>query len=247
MKKFITLLHFMGYKFFEVVFLIIFFNTDLKRTMIDQNKLAALRQNYSLKTLDEKSVDINPFKQFSVWFNEVLEAEITEPNAMILSTSNSESKPDLRTVLLKGFDEKGFVFYTNYLSQKAKALDENPRATLLFFWKELERQVRIYGMVNRTSSAESDEYFNSRPYESRIGAWVSLQSSVVPDRKYLEDKFVELKSKMNEQTIKRPEYWGGFRVIPSYFEFWQGRENRLHDRIIYELQSESWKIYRLSP
>lgn len=215
--------------------------------MINQNKLAALRQNYSLKTLDEKSVDINPFKQFSVWFNEVLAAEISEPNAMMLSTSGLESKPDIRAVLLKGFDEHGFVFYTNYLSHKAKALNENPKAALLFFWKELERQVRIHGKVERTSSAESDEYFDSRPYESRIGAWVSLQSSVVPNRKYLEDKFVEFKSKINEQTIKRPEYWGGYRVIPSYYEFWQGRENRLHDRIVYELQSENWKIYRLSP
>lgn len=215
--------------------------------MIDQKKLASLRLNYSLKKLDESIVDASPFKQFSVWFNEVLDAEITEPNAMMLSTATNESKPDVRTVLLKGFDENGFVFYTNYLSHKAKALDENPKTALLFFWKELERQVRIYGKVKRTSSTESDEYFNSRPYESRIGAWVSVQSSIIPNRKYLEDKFEELKNKLTEQSIKRPEYWGGYRVIPSYFEFWQGRENRLHDRIVYELANGDWKIYRLSP
>lgn len=215
--------------------------------MIDQKKLASLRLNYSLKKLDEGKVDASPFKQFSIWFNEVLESEITEPNAMILSTSTLEAKPGARNVLLKGFDEQGFVFYTNYLSHKAKALDENPQAALLFFWKELERQVRIYGKVKRTSSAESDEYFDSRPFESRIGAWVSMQSSVVPGRKYLEDKFEELKNKFNGQTIKRPEYWGGYRVVPSYFEFWQGRENRLHDRVVYEMVNDNWKIYRLSP
>lgn len=215
--------------------------------MIDQKELAALRQNYSLKILDESTVEVNPFSQFSVWFKEVLETEISEPNAMILSTCSRDAVPGVRTILLKGFDEKGFIFFTNYLSKKAKEIDENPKASLLFFWKELERQVRIFGRVEHTSIEESDAYFATRPYESRVGAWASVQSSVVPNRNFIEEKFVKLKEKFTEETIKRPEFWGGYRIIPSYFEFWQGRENRLHDRIVYEFQNDSWKICRLSP
>jgi pyridoxamine 5'-phosphate oxidase len=197
--------------------------------------------------LTKSSVDKNPFKQFAKWLNEAHNFNVTEPTAMILSTANKKGIPSVRTVLLKGYDERGFVFHTNYESRKAKELEENPNAELLFIWKEIERQVRISGISEKTSRQESEEYFKTRPYESRIGAWASKQSSIIPDRDFLEKEFAEIKSKYKGSEIPLPTFWGGFRILPHTFEFWQGRENRLHDRICYKKKNGEWEIVRLSP
>jgi pyridoxamine 5'-phosphate oxidase len=172
---------------------------------------------------------------------------VTEPTAMILSTANKKGVPSARTVLLKEYDERGFVFHTNYESRKAQDLEENPNAELLFLWKEIERQIRISGTAEKTSRQESEEYFKTRPYESRIGAWASKQSSIIPDRDFLEKKFEEIKSKYEGKEIPLPPFWGGFRILPHTFEFWHGRENRLHDRIYYKNKNGIWEIVRLSP
>ena len=200
-----------------------------------------------LNQLSESSVNKNPFKQFTKWYKEALDSNVTEPTAMILSTASKSGVPSARTILLKGYDERGFVFFTNYDSRKAKELEENPNTELLFLWKEIERQVRISGTAERTSKQESDEYFKTRPYESRIGAWASKQSSIIRNRDFLEKKFEEIKSMYEGSEIPLPPFWGGFRVLPHTFEFWQGRENRLHDRICYKKKDDSWEIVRLSP
>ena len=166
---------------------------------------------------------------------------------MALATSDKDAMPSVRTVLLKGFDERGFVFYTNYESDKAKDLISNPKASLLFLWKEIERQVRISGTVEKTSKEESEEYFKTRPYESRLGAWASKQSSIISGRDVLENKFEDYKSLYPDNNVPLPPFWGGFRVIPDRIEFWQGRENRLHDRICYIKKEGTWEIERLSP
>ncbi|SRR5690606_22612447 len=215
--------------------------------MIDSKELAILRRNYSKQVLTESSVNQNPFEQFSKWMNEALSAEIIEANAMALATADNNGTPSVRIVLLKGLDERGFVFFTNYESAKAKNLIENPKASLLFFWRELERQVRISGTVEKTSREESEAYFKTRPAASRIGAWASKQSSIIPDREYLENKFEEYKAMYPDDSIPLPPFWGGFRVIPEKIEFWQGRESRLHDRICYLKEDGNWKIVRLSP
>ncbi|QQS34714.1 MAG: pyridoxamine 5'-phosphate oxidase [Ignavibacteriales bacterium] len=215
--------------------------------MKNNSELAAMRRNYSLKELDESTVNPDPFIQFELWFNEAVSSEILEANAMILATVSSDSKPTARTVLLKGFDKTGFTFFTNYESKKAKDIMVNPNVSLLFLWKELERQVRINGSVIKVSEEESKKYFESRPLDSRIGAWASAQSSKIVDRKYLEEKFEFYKQKFSDGNIPLSPNWGGYKVIPDYFEFWQGRENRLHDRICYEVKESVWKIYRLSP
>lgn len=215
--------------------------------MIEKDKIANLRRNYSLKELTEKIVDPNPFTQFSHWFNEILKSDIKEPNAMVLATASAEGTPSARTVLLKKYDESGFVFFTNYESHKAKDLTSNPYAEILFVWLDLERQVRIRGRVEKVSAEESEEYFHSRPTNSQIGAWASQQSSVIPDREFLEEKFRETAAKYKDGRIPLPPFWGGFRLIPDEFEFWQGRESRLHDRISYRLNKDNWKIVRLSP
>jgi pyridoxamine 5'-phosphate oxidase len=211
------------------------------------SNLADMRRNYSLKSLDESGVKRNPFDQFEIWFSEALNSEIPEPNAMILSTVSSDSKPTSRTVLLKGFDKTGFTFFTNYESRKSADIKSNPNVSLLFLWKELERQVRINGSVIKVSEAESKKYFDLRPVESRISAWASVQSSKIPDRKYLEEKYESFKQKFSDGNVPLPPHWGGYRVIPDYFELWQGRENRLHERISYELVNKVWNIFRLSP
>lgn len=215
--------------------------------MIDPNTLSNLRKNYSLNELDETSVDASPFKQFNRWFEEALSSELPEPNAMTLATATLRGKPSARTVLLKSFDESGFIFFTNYGSRKGLEIFENPNAALLFFWVELERQIRIEGKIEKISVEESLEYFRSRPHESQIGAWCSPQSSVIPNRKFLEERFAKLILEFAVGNVPLPNSWGGYKVIPDAFEFWQGRESRLHDRIFYSLADDKWEISRLAP
>lgn len=209
--------------------------------------LADLRKEYSSHSLSETEVERSPFVQFKNWLQEAITAELLEPNAMVLATSTPSGTPSARIVLLKGLDERGFVFFTNYASRKAEELKENPHAALLFYWGALERQVRIEGMVEKTTHTESEEYFATRPLESRIGAWASRQSSVIESRSALQEKFDELRTHFANQVIPLPPFWGGFRLTPLMLEFWQGRENRLHDRIRYKKQDSNWIIERLSP
>lgn len=210
--------------------------------------IANLRQNYIQGGLLETEADSNPFKQFQVWFNEALEADILEPNAMSLATITPDGRPSARMVLLKDFDERGFVFFTNYQSAKGQHLKENPWVALVFWWGLLERSVRIEGRVVEVTPQESDGYFQSRPWESRLGAWASEQSQVISSREILEKRLEQLKQEYLDQEVSRPPHWGGFRVIPDRIEFWQGRPNRLHDRLCYCLESDgSWRIERLSP
>jgi pyridoxamine 5'-phosphate oxidase len=210
--------------------------------------LAQIRKEYRLHTLDEKSINASPFRQFETWFNEALNANVLEPNAMTLATVSANNRPSARIVLLKGFTDLGFTFYTNYQSSKGKDLVENPYCSLSFFWPELERQVRIEGVTERVSAEDSDVYFNSRPRESRLGAWTSPQSSVIASRQILEERYKTIeKQYAGHDTIKRPTQWGGYLVKPFLIEFWQGRPNRLHDRIQFTLVDGSWRINRLAP
>ncbi|RUR75141.1 pyridoxamine 5'-phosphate oxidase [Chlorogloeopsis fritschii PCC 9212] len=213
-----------------------------------EKTLADLRKDYTLQGLSENDIDPNPFIQFQKWFDQALDAQLPEPNAMAVATATPDGKPSARMVLLKDFDERGFVFFTNYNSQKGQELAENPQAALVFWWAELERQVRIAGYVEKVSEQESDEYFQSRPFNSRLGAWASHQSEVIASREELEQRLQALQAKYENQDIPRPPYWGGLRVIPTEIEFWQGRPSRLHDRLLYtRLNEHSWKIERLSP
>jgi pyridoxamine 5'-phosphate oxidase len=210
--------------------------------------LAKIRKDYSLNSLDEASVARNPFKQFETWFNEAMAAQVPEPTAMTLATVSANNRPSARIVLLKGFSDQGFTFFTNYQSNKGKDLIENPYCSLSFFWPELERQVRIEGLSERVTGQESDAYFNSRPRESQLGAWTSPQSSVIASRKILEERFKALEMEYAGQpTIKRPSQWGGYLVKPFQVEFWQGRVSRLHDRIVYTKEVADWKRARLAP
>lgn len=213
-----------------------------------ENDIAAIRKDYSQRQLTEEEVAPDPVLQFSKWWDEALTSEIEEVNAMTLATASIDGMPSARIVLLKGFDKKGFTFFTNYDSYKAQQLAENPKACLVFFWKELERQVRITGIIEKLSNSESDEYFNSRPEGSRVGAWASPQSRVIESREWLDNKYEELTNTMKGKNIVRPEHWGGYIVKPVIAEFWQGRPSRLHDRIQYTLQENgNWKIERLAP
>ena len=210
--------------------------------------IADIRKDYKLKSLLEKDVDANAIGQFNNWWQEAMLSEIDEVNAMTLATASAEGVPAARIVLLKGFDERGFVFFTNYESFKGVQLAENPRACLVFFWKELERQVRITGLVEKVTEEESDTYFNSRPEGSRIGAWSSPQSQVIESREWLQEREETYAKDFSGKPLTRPAHWGGYRVKPVNIEFWQGRPSRLHDRIQYSLQSDnSWAIERLAP
>lgn len=210
--------------------------------------IADLRRNYTLAGLSEADADENPFRQFECWFTEASVANLaTEVNAMTLATATPDGKPSARIVLLKGFDERGFVWFTNYESRKALELTANPRACLAFFWAELERQIRIDGSVSKVSAEETAAYFQSRPVGSRIGAWASRQSSVIPSRDVLEARFDELSKQYGNGDVPVPPYWGGYRLAPHTFEFWQGRPSRLHDRLQYIRGTEGWQIQRLSP
>jgi len=199
-----------------------------------------------LEPLKKSLIDKNPFNQFTKWYNVILNSGIKEPSAMILSTADKDGIPSVRTVLLKGYDEAGFLFFTNYESRKGRELIQNPVAELLFYWMNLDRQVRIYGKVEKTSKEESEKYFITRSLQSRISAWASKQSEKIPNREYLEKRFAEFEEKFNDD-IPLPPNWGGFRLIPEKFEFWQEREKRLHDRICYLKKSKEWEIVRLSP
>ncbi|MFI0401131.1 MAG: pyridoxamine 5'-phosphate oxidase [Thiolinea sp.] len=211
--------------------------------------IGALRSEYTQAGLSRENLAMNPFLQFEVWFKQANQAQLAEVNAMQLATASPQGKPTLRTVLLKAFDEQGFVFYTNYHSQKAQQIAENPQVAALFFWKELERQVEVTGRIEKVSTLESLKYFTSRPQGSQLGAWVSAQSSIITSRKLLEAKLEEMKQKFSHGAIPLPDFWGGFRIIPETVEFWQGRPNRLHDRFEYRRQAgqTSWQIERLSP
>ena len=210
--------------------------------------VADLRQNYTRSGLTEAEIDPNPFSQFYLWFHQAIEAQLPEPNAMTIATVAGNGQPSARIVLLKNFDERGFVFFTNYNSLKGKQLAANPQAALVFWWAELERQVRIEGKVVKISDSESNEYFHSRPQGSQLGAWVSNQSQVIESRAVLDCKLEDLEAQYQQQEITRPPHWGGFRVIPRTIEFWQGRPNRLHDRLCYYLRKENtWEIKRLAP
>ena len=208
---------------------------------------SSLRKEYTSAGLDEADVDPDPIVQFHEWFENAVEADLHEPNAMILATATTDGKPSARTVLLKGSDERGFVFYTNYEGRKAGELEVNPMCALLFYWGELERQIRIEGRASRLSSEESDAYFAGRPRGSRLGAWASEQSRPVKDRSILEERVRALETEYEGREIPRPSFWGGYRVEPDTIEFWQGRESRLHDRLVYLRNEGGWKIVRLQP
>lgn len=214
---------------------------------LTKENIQNLRQDYRSAQLSEHEVDNDPIRQFQKWFAETLNAQLYEPNVMTLATADRFGRPSARIVLLKGIENDGFVFFTNYNSDKGQQLLENPQAALVFFWADLERQVRIEGVVSKVSPEVSDEYFHSRPAGSQIGAVASPQSKIIENRKILEDKVISLTTKYEGLEIPRPEHWGGYLVEPSKIEFWQGRQSRLHDRILYELKEGSWIINRLAP
>lgn len=225
-------------------------------------QIHSLRESYERGHLDEDSVAKSPFKQFEAWFTDAQQANLAEPNAMVVATVDKDNFPNTRTVLLKKFDTEGFVFFTNYGSQKAQEIEHNPQVSLQFLWLDLERQVKIRGRAEKISQAESMSYFFSRPKGSQLGAWVSEQSKVVSSRSLLMNQFAKLKEQFKEGDISFPKFWGGYRVVPEYFEFWQGGKDRIHDRIIYQpilkadssesvtektATDESWEIKRLAP
>lgn len=210
------------------------------------NNIADLRKEYVSQQLLEEDVAADPINQFEVWWQQAIQSAILEPNAMTLATASADGVPSARIVLLKGFSAKGFSFFTNYNSFKGRQLQQNPKACLVFFWKELERQVRITGLVEKLPDEESDAYFNSRPEGSRLGAWASPQSQVIHNRQWLEEEYKRI-TEQKDETIQRPPHWGGYVVKPVIIEFWQGRASRLHDRIQYSLEEGQWKIERLAP
>jgi len=223
-------------------------NKDVRapRFEMDKQELADLRRDFSSGGLSESALAASPFDQFSAWMNDALAADIIDPNAMTVSTVGEDGRPSARVVLLKYFGEDGFAFFTNYESKKGSDLAANPFTLLHFFWPKLDRQVAIYGRVEKTSREESEKYFSSRPVESRLGAWASNQSRIIESREVLNERVAELREKFGD-IVPLPPFWGGFRLTPDKFEFWLGRQNRLHDRIVYELKDGLWDIVRLSP
>jgi pyridoxamine 5'-phosphate oxidase len=212
------------------------------------NNIADLRKEYSQAELLESAINPDPIPQFALWFQQALESNLQEPNAMTIATIGQDGLPNARIVLLKDFDARGFVFFTNYRSQKGQELAANPQAAIVFLWAELERQVRIQGTVEKVSPTESDYYFHTRPLGSQLGAWASEQSDVIISRDILETKLKAIETQYENQDIPRPDHWGGYRVLPSTIEFWQGRKNRLHDRLRYKrLDNQQWLIERLCP
>lgn len=212
------------------------------------SSIADLRKEYSSESLLETDVEANPIDQFEKWWSQAIASQIDEANAMTLATASADGMPSARIVLLKNFDKNGFVFFTNYESFKGMQLDENPKACLVFFWKELERQVRITGLVKKVSEKESDEYFLSRPQGSQVGAWASPQSKVIESRDWLHERYQILSQEFQHKELRRPQHWGGYMVTPVIIEFWQGRPSRLHDRIQYTVEEDgNWKIERLAP
>ena len=210
--------------------------------------IAALRQNYALHSLSESDVSPDPIVQFGQWFDEALDSQLIEPNAFSLATATSDGRPSARTVLLKGFDHQGFMFFTNYESRKGDELNANPQAAILFTWLELQRQIRIEGAIVKISAEESLDYFQSRPRESQIGAWASPQSRPIEARSTIEKNQSAITAEYKGvEKLPLPPFWGGYRLIPTWFEFWQGRESRLHDRVVYEQVEGNWKIGRLAP
>jgi pyridoxamine 5'-phosphate oxidase len=210
--------------------------------------VARLRKEYTRAGLKESDAASDPIEQFRRWFDEALAADLHEPNAMTLATATPDGRPSSRVVLLKGFDERGFVFYTNYEGRKSGELEANPRCALVFYWGELERQVRVEGRASRVPGEESDQYFGSRPRGSRLGAWASEQSRPVGGREVLEERLRELEAEYEGREVPRPPFWGGYRVEPEVIEFWQGRENRLHDRLMYSrAEGDVWEQERLQP
>jgi len=210
-------------------------------------ELADIRKDYRLKVLDENRINRDPLKQFENWLSEAIEAKVNEPTAMVLATATPEGVPSSRVVLLKALSDDGFGFFTNYSSRKGEEIAINQKVALLFHWPELERQVRIEGVATKTSADVSDEYFHSRPFESRLSAVISNQSQAVPDREYLEKLWEGQQYKSIEHMIDRPSFWGGYRIEPFRIEFWQGRSNRLHDRILFSRKENVWVISRLAP
>ena len=215
-------------------------------------QLGNMREDYQQGELLESEVSSNPFKQFENWFQTALTSDLTEPNAMLIATVNGDGSPSMRTVLMKDFSEAGFVFYTNFNSRKGKDIEANPQVALLFYWGTLERQIRIEGRAERVPSEIADGYFHSRPRSSQIGAHASPQSQVIPDRDFLQDQLRDLEAQFADHEIPRPEHWGGYCIKPVYFEFWQGRSSRLHDRICYrQIQTKGkpshWQVERLAP
>jgi pyridoxamine 5'-phosphate oxidase len=215
--------------------------------MMPPQSIADLRREYARARLDERDVDRDPIAQFAAWFAAAQAAEVEEPNAMVLATATPDAAPSARVVLLKGFDERGFVFFTDYRSRKSGELDANPRAALVLYWPELERQVRITGDVTKTSAEESEVYYRSRPLGSRLGAWVSHQSRAIASREALEAGLHDIEQRFAGRDVPLPPHWGGYRVRPQAIEFWQGRESRLHDRIRYTLEGTGWRVERLAP
>lgn len=215
--------------------------------MTNSRKIQDIRRNYKQKSFGVEDAELNPLDQFTVWFDEMTGSRLTEPTAFVLATADKSGKPSARALLLKGFDERGFLFYTNYESRKGNELEENNRAAMLFFWPELERQIRIEGFTEKLTKEESEKYFRTRPFKSKLGAWASDQSTVIKGRITIVMKFIKYMLKFHSGDIPIPPYWGGYILKPGNFEFWQGRANRLHDRVCYRKENDTWIIERLSP
>lgn len=220
---------------------------DVSGAVCMPTNLPELREEYGRESLNESDLAKDPIEQFTLWFQEAVKAGLPEPNAMALATASAAGRPSARIVLLKGYDLRGFSFFTNYQSRKGRELAENPYAALLVFYPPLERQIRIEGRIETISPEESDAYYLSRPIGSRLGAWASNQSEVVPDRATLDRRLAELEKRAVSEPFPRPSHWGGYRVVPDSLEFWQGRPNRMHDRLRYRLTPEGWKVERLEP